>query len=133
MIGGLARISKDVPPYMLAKGDSEIWSTNVIGMRRANIGPQIRLEIKKAFKLIYRSRLSVAQALNLLEKDAFSEEAKQLIEFIRASKRGICGPAHVTGLISLLKSNFIKPRIAAYDKFLENEKIIQSRRENENN
>lgn len=90
MVGGLARISKDVPPYMLVKGDSLVWAVNSVGLRRANFSLQSRIEIKKAFKLLYKSGLNVTQATEELAKSGNSAELSCLIEFIRNSQRGIC-------------------------------------------
>ncbi|MBL7085114.1 MAG: acyl-ACP--UDP-N-acetylglucosamine O-acyltransferase, partial [Candidatus Omnitrophica bacterium] len=91
MVGGLARVAKDVPPYMLLKGDSTIWAVNSVGLRRAKFSPQVRTEIKKAFKLVYKSGLNVRQAIEQLQKQTNSCEVKDFINFILDSQRGICG------------------------------------------
>ncbi|MFH1245898.1 MAG: acyl-ACP--UDP-N-acetylglucosamine O-acyltransferase [Candidatus Omnitrophota bacterium] len=90
MVGGLARISKDVPPYMLVKGDSLVWAVNSVGLRRANFSLQSRIEIKKAFKLLYKSGLNVTQAAEKLAAPGGSAELGCLVAFIRCSQRGIC-------------------------------------------
>jgi len=89
MIGGHARITQDVPPYMLCKGDSLIWSLNVIGIRRAGFTPVVLNEIKNAFKVLYMSDLNTAHALERLRLTAHSDEVKHLIDFVANSKRGI--------------------------------------------
>lgn len=90
MVGGLARISKDVPPYMLVKGDSLVWAVNSVGLRRANFSLQTRQQIKRAFKLLYKSGLNVTQAVEKLAGANNSAELDCLVEFIRNSPRGIC-------------------------------------------
>jgi len=91
MVGGLTRVAKDLPPYMLAKGDSMVWAINSVGLRRANFSRQARSEIKTAFKLLYKSGLNVRQAIKQLQKDSRSSEIEYLINFILHTQRGICG------------------------------------------
>ncbi|MFC1699635.1 acyl-ACP--UDP-N-acetylglucosamine O-acyltransferase [Candidatus Omnitrophota bacterium] len=90
MVGGLARVSKDVPPYMLVKGDSVVWAINSVGLRRAGYSIQSRNQIKNAFKLLYTSGLNIKQALEKLKNQEHCSEMKDLINFIVHSKRGIC-------------------------------------------
>ncbi|MBN2096877.1 MAG: acyl-ACP--UDP-N-acetylglucosamine O-acyltransferase [Candidatus Omnitrophica bacterium] len=90
MVGGLSRVAKDVPPYMLVKGDSAVWAVNSVGLRRANVSIQARREIKQAFRLLYKSGLNVQQALSELQNKTDSAEIKYLINFIEHSQRGIC-------------------------------------------
>lgn len=91
MVGGLARVTRDIPPYMLVKGDSLIHSMNIVGMRRAGLSEEVRTEIKKAYKILYRMNLNVSQALERMEKELKPlEEIRYLMDFIRNSKRGIC-------------------------------------------
>ncbi|MFH1753116.1 MAG: acyl-ACP--UDP-N-acetylglucosamine O-acyltransferase [Candidatus Omnitrophota bacterium] len=91
MVGGSARIGKDVPPFMTVERDSVVASYNVVGIRRAGLDVNARKEIKKAFSFIYRSELNIKNALIKMEEELVSAEAKFLIDFIRSSeKRGIC-------------------------------------------
>lgn len=90
MIGGLSRISKDVPPFMLAKGESRIYAVNVVGLRRAGYTPQQREKIQEAFKILYSSGKNVSHAVEELEQHAQSPEIAELVNFIKSSKRGIC-------------------------------------------
>ena len=90
MLGGGVRINKDFPPFMSTGNDNIVTAYNTIGLRRAGIKAQARKEIKEAHRLLYRAGLNQEQALNELEKIATTEEARHLIGFIRASKRGVC-------------------------------------------
>lgn len=104
MIGGVARVSKDVPPYMLVKGDSLIYSLNLVGLRRAGFSEEVKSEIKKAYKILYRMNLNMSQALEKMEKELKRfDEIKHLIEFIRSSERGIS--SHVNIHISRKESD----------------------------
>jgi len=90
MIGGMATITKDVPPYMLVDDSEElIGSMNVIGLRRAGLTESVKREIKNAYKLLYLSGLNTAQALDAIIQKCHSKEIVHLVEFIRNSKRGI--------------------------------------------
>ena len=91
MLSGLSAINKDVPPYMLCGGrPAVIQGINVVGLRRAGIPAPIRDEIKRAHRWLYRSGLNVEHAIEAIERECQSEEVRNLVEFVRASKRGIC-------------------------------------------
>lgn len=90
MIGGFSGINKDVPPYMTVRGPSTIRSINLIGLKRAGFNPDAINEIKKAFKLIYKSGLNTTQAVEKILEGNPGREVKHLVEFIKNSKRGIC-------------------------------------------
>ncbi len=90
MIGGLSRVTKDVPPYMLLEGSSTIRGINVVGLRRSGFDGEQRARIKRIYKLLYHSGLNTTQALEAIEGEDLGDEAKTIVEFIRKSKRGIC-------------------------------------------
>ena len=91
MVGGLARVNKDVPPYLLVKGDSEVWSINVVGLKRASVPMQTRAAIREAYRLLYRSGLNTTQALKAIQAmEEQSPELTHLVRFIQESQRGIC-------------------------------------------
>ncbi len=91
MISGLSRVTKDVPPYMLVEGDSEVRSLNLVGLRRSNLSEEVKAQIKQAYKLLYRSNLNVSQALDAIQSlGDLAEEVRHIIEFITSSERGIC-------------------------------------------
>jgi len=90
MVGGSARIGRDVPPYMVVERESTVAAYNTIGIKRANLDTEARNQIKKAFTILYLSGLNIKNALEKIEKELNSPEIKYLVEFIRASKRGIC-------------------------------------------
>lgn len=91
ILSALSAVNKDVPPYFLVGGrPARTQGINWVGLRRARVEPEVREEIKQAYKLLYRSGLNVGQALEVMAKELESAEVKHLIGFIRASKRGIC-------------------------------------------
>ena len=90
IVGGFSGINKDVPPYMLVRGPSVIRGVNLIGLRRAKFPRETIHKITDAFKLLYRTELNTAQAIEEIKKLGPSKELDYLVEFIQSSKRGIC-------------------------------------------
>lgn len=90
-IGAMSKITKDVPPYMIAHGDPlEVRSFNRIGMERRGIDEAGRKAIKEAYRILYREDAPVAEALSKIETGVEqTPEVKHLLEFCRASENGI--------------------------------------------
>jgi len=93
MVGGLSLVRQDIPPFVLAAGSpARAYSLNTVGLARAGVSPLQRTILKRAFAILYRSGLSVSQALARLETEYGSDPGVgELIEFIRRGvhKRGI--------------------------------------------
>jgi UDP-N-acetylglucosamine acyltransferase len=90
MISALSGVSQDVPPFSLCAGRPAVaHGVNSLGLRRAGIAPDVRLQIKQAYKLIYRSGMSISDALSTIRQTLTSDEVKQLVAFIENSERGI--------------------------------------------
>lgn len=87
--GGTA-LGKDLPPYFMAIGTNQVVGINRIGLRRAGLAHETRRAIQAAYELIYRSGLNVGQAMEELRNKFHLPEIAHLVEFIGASKRGIC-------------------------------------------
>jgi UDP-N-acetylglucosamine acyltransferase len=90
MLKGLARINRDVPPYMMAVEESIAAGLNRVGLKRAGIKPDARRDIQRAFDLLYKSGLNVSQAVERIDREIQCVEVQKITAFIRASKRGIC-------------------------------------------
>lgn len=90
-LGGYTKATKDVPPFMIADGlDIEIRGFNKIGMERRGVSEESRAAIKEAYRILYRQKLPIAEALEQMEKELPSTaEMQHLIQFIRDSKVGI--------------------------------------------
>jgi UDP-N-acetylglucosamine acyltransferase len=90
-LGGYTKATKDVPPFMIADGlDIEIRGFNKIGMERRGVSEESRAAIKEAYRILYRQKLPIAEALEQMEKELLSTaEVQHLIQFIRDSKVGI--------------------------------------------
>lgn len=88
MQGGSA-ISKDLPPYTVARGDNGMCGLNVIGLRRAGLKPEERLELKKLYHALFRSRSKLKDALASARKIYTTEAACLVMEFVEHASRGI--------------------------------------------
>lgn len=91
MIGGMAKITQDVPPYMLVDGNpSGVHGINSVKLQRLNVSVEAVALVKKAFKLLYREGLSTRQALEKIQTDLpKTPEIERLIKFVETSERGI--------------------------------------------
>lgn len=92
IVQGNASLSKDVPPFLMAAGLNSVVALNSVGLRRSGLTAGQRQEIKDAFKLLYRSALNTAQALEAAHRRSWGAEASEFFAFVADSKkRGICG------------------------------------------
>ena len=94
MVGGMAKIRQDVPPYMLCdmKDDAQkVIGPNVVGLKRRGFSSEVIQTLKEAFRLIYHSGMNRTQALERVENDIEQiDEVKELVAFYRNSTRGVC-------------------------------------------
>jgi len=91
MIGGNTRVNSDVPPFFLYSGfNVEAKGLNLVGLKRAGLKASEVSALKKAYQILYRSKLKLDEALGRIENEVGTAEALHLVRFIRASKRGIC-------------------------------------------
>jgi len=89
MQGGSA-ISKDLPPFTVARGVNEICGLNIIGLRRAGFSNEERLELKRVYRLLFRDGLPFRGAVEEARNKFASKPAKMFLDFVAASKRGVC-------------------------------------------
>jgi UDP-N-acetylglucosamine acyltransferase len=89
MVGGLARLDQDVPPFMMVDGESNmIVGLNRVGLRRAGVTPDERNEIKQAYQFIFRSGMMYDELLETLEASFTEGPAAEFAPFLRAATRG---------------------------------------------
>ena len=89
MQGGSA-ISKDLPPFTIARGDNGICGLNIVGLRRAGFSNEQRLELKQVYRALFRGGNNFRAALVEARETFSSEAARTMLDFVLASKRGIC-------------------------------------------
>ena len=90
MMQGGSAASKDVPPFTIAHGLNGICGLNVVGLRRAGFTAEERLELKRVYRLLFRSAKLFRKALAEAQTKFTSRGAKVLLEFAAATKRGLC-------------------------------------------
>lgn len=91
MIGGCSKVVQDVPPYMLADGNpAETRTINKVAMERSGMSDEAQKALRSAYKILFREGLTVSNALAKIEKKLPQlAEIQHLVQFIRASERGI--------------------------------------------
>ena len=89
MQGGSA-ISKDLPPYTVARGDNGICGLNTVGLRRAGFSAAERLELKQLYHALFRAGANLQSAIAEARRRFSSAPAKGMLDFLAASERGVC-------------------------------------------
>ncbi|MBA4292151.1 acyl-[acyl-carrier-protein]--UDP-N-acetylglucosamine O-acyltransferase [bacterium] len=90
MVGGMSRIARDVPPFMIVEGvEQTVYDINAIGLRRIGIKPDERMALHKACKLIFKSKLALSNAIEIVQREVpQTEEVKYLIAFMERLYQG---------------------------------------------
>lgn len=90
-LGGGTILSRDVPPYVMVTGNPAVPHTiNSEGLKRRGFGEEQIRTIREAFRILYRSELKLAEALERLEVLAQGHaEIRPFVDFIRASNRSL--------------------------------------------
>ncbi len=90
-VGGMARVSKDAPPYMIVEGNpARCAGPNTLGLRRNGLDENARQCIKQIYRIMWRSGLNTTQALHEIERSLPSTpERDHFLTFVRKSVRGI--------------------------------------------
>lgn len=91
IIGGCSKVVQDVPPFMMADGNPARTRTiNKVGLERNGVSEEAQTALKKAYRLLFRERLTIPNALARMEEELPAcPEVQHLAEFIRQSERGI--------------------------------------------
>ncbi len=91
MTQGKSGFSMDLPPFMIGVDNNLVAGLNVVGMKRAGFTPPQRLELKRAFDLMYRSGRNITQALAAAQAQEWTGPAAQFVGFIAGQgKKGVC-------------------------------------------
>lgn len=90
-IGGCSRVSKDIPPFLKAVGNPvKLYGLNTVGLQRSGMDEATIRELKRAYRLLFRSDLNVTQALEQVQSEVEAlPEVRELIRFVEASERGV--------------------------------------------
>src|SRR5450759_196122 len=90
-IGGMSRVSKDIPPFLKAVGSPvKLYGLNTIGLQRSGMDEATILELKRAYRLLFRSDLNITQAIERAQSELDPlPEVQELLRFVEASERGV--------------------------------------------
>ncbi|MHB1678953.1 MAG: acyl-ACP--UDP-N-acetylglucosamine O-acyltransferase [bacterium] len=91
LISGGTMVVQDIPPYLIASGDrARIYGINKIGLERRSFSKEEIDDVKNAYKIVYRSKLTIKNAINKIKSEINTTPiVEKFIEFILNSKRGI--------------------------------------------
>lgn len=90
-LAGGTMATMDVPPYCMVQGDrAELAGINAVGLKRHGFNDEQVARVKDAYKLIFRSKLGLNEALSQLQAEMGGhEEIAVFLAFIGSSKRGL--------------------------------------------
>jgi UDP-N-acetylglucosamine acyltransferase len=90
-IGGCSRVSKDIPPFIKAVGNPvQLYGLNTVGLQRSGFSDETVRELKRVYRIFFRSELNVTQALQRVQEEmSESPEVRELVQFLEASGRGV--------------------------------------------
>jgi UDP-N-acetylglucosamine acyltransferase len=90
-VGGCSRISQDVPPYVKAVGNPiKLYGLNSVGLQRNNFPEEVVRELKRAYRIFFRSELNMTQAKARATSDLKPlPEVLALLRFVEESGRGV--------------------------------------------
>ena len=91
MIGGISKVVQDVPPFMIVDGNpGETRTVNKVGLERNGISDETQTALRQAYKILFREGLTISNALLKIEAELPAlPEVQYLVQFVRASERGI--------------------------------------------
>jgi UDP-N-acetylglucosamine acyltransferase len=90
-IGGCSRVAQDVPPYTRAVGNPiKLYGLNSVGLRRNNFPDDVVRELKRAYRLFFRSELNLSQAVQRAEAELQPlPEVQEFVRFVSDTNRGV--------------------------------------------
>lgn len=90
-IGGCSRIAKDIPPYVKAVGNPiKLYGLNSVGLQRNNFPDPVVRELKRAYRMFFKSELNLSQARAKAQSELQAyPEVETFLRFLDDSDRGI--------------------------------------------
>src|SRR4051812_11752154 len=89
-VGGCSRVAKDVPPYVKAVGNPvKLYGLNTVGLERNGFPEDVRRELKRAYRLFFKSELNLPQARERAVAELHQyPEIEEFLAFFDRSDRG---------------------------------------------
>jgi len=93
LIGGCSKVVQDIPPFMMVDGHpARGFSINSVGLDRAGYTSEDKALLKKVFRVLFKSGLTVKSAAKHLATEIpLTPAVQEVLEFLKKSERGICG------------------------------------------
>ena len=90
-VGGCSRVAKDVPPFLKAVGNPvKLYGLNSVGLQRSGFADETIRELKRAYRLFFRSELNVSQAMERARSELQQmPEVDHFLRFLEDSQRGV--------------------------------------------
>lgn len=90
-VGGASKVTQDVPPYLKAVGNPvKLYGLNTVGLTRANFDPAVIRELKRAYRLFFRSDLILSRAMERARAELHPySEVERFLSFVSKSERGL--------------------------------------------
>ncbi len=90
-VGGGSRVNQDVPPYTKAVGNPvHLYGLNSVGLQRAGFSPEVKLALKRAYRLLFNSDVTVSQGIARARTELPAiPEVETFLRFVEASQRGV--------------------------------------------
>lgn len=90
-VSGLTGVPKDVPPFVIVAGNrARLYGLNVVGLERRGFTKDQLADLKRAYRILFRSSLPLETSLKMIEEQLQGVHIEELLRFIRGSERGIC-------------------------------------------
>jgi len=92
MISGGSMIAQDIAPYSIVQGDrAKTVGINLTGLKRRGFSDQALTNIKRMYKIVFRSNLKLEEAISrILETyDCSAPEVATYVNFLKGSERGL--------------------------------------------
>ena len=90
-VGGASKVTQDVPPYLKAVGNPvKLYGLNTVGLTRSGFDPAVIRELKRAYRLFFRSELIVSRAMERAREELHPyPEVELFLSFVAKSERGL--------------------------------------------
>jgi len=91
-VGGCSAIVMDVPPYCTASGNrAKLYGFNLVGLKRRGFSDEVLKDLRRAYRIIFRSKETLAQTLNAVRggPEYDRPEVRKFVDFVASSERGV--------------------------------------------
>jgi len=90
-VGGGSRVNQDIPPYVKAVGNPmQLYGLNSVGLQRAGFSPEVKLALKRAYRLLFNSDFTISQGIARARAELPAlPDIENFLKFVETSQRGV--------------------------------------------